>query len=309
MPAQPEVSVVVPVLDRAEHVTEAIGSVLEQTHAPSEVLVVDGGSTDGTRARVRSIEDERVRLRKQTSEGLSAARNEAIEHATGQLVAFLDADDTWRTTKLERQIAALADQPDPAGASLTGLTKREGEPRTRSGASGWVHEAVRRMQVPTYTSTLLVRREALAEVGGFDEQLACFEDWELCLRLSQRWRFAFVDEPLVAKGHDGANVSAEPGRLAEAIERLREGYELPDATLARLLTDLGRTSLEAGRAREAREPLAASLRRDPLQPVAALAWLTSRIGSQRAYEAAMSAVYRLQRMLSRARPDDVRPRG
>lgn len=299
MPVEPSLSVVVPTLDRVGQVRKAIESALAQTRPPCEVLVVDGGSTDGTREVVRSIEDERVRLRKQASEGLSAARNEGIRHTSGELVAFLDADDVWKPAKLARQVAALGREPAPAGVSLTGLAKAEGEPRTRSGASGWVHEAVRGMQLPTYTSTLLARREALVEVGGFDDALGCFEDWELCLRLSRRWRFAFVDEPLVAKGHGDGNVSAEPERLADAIDRLRACYDLPDGTVARLLTDLGRTSLEAGQPGRARAPLAASLRHDPVQPVAGLAWLAAAVGSQRIYQAAMGVVYRAERELAR----------
>ena len=180
----PAVSVVLPTYERASVLPGAIRSVFEQTHGPVELVVVDGGSTDGTEEVLEAVGDGRLRvLRRGEPAGPGAARNAGIRVADGDYVAFVDADDRWRPTKLERQLAAM--ERADAAVALTGLEKSAGEPRTRDGAEGDVHEAVRRLDVPTYTSTLVASRAALLDAGGFDEDLACFEDWELCLRLSR----------------------------------------------------------------------------------------------------------------------------
>lgn len=171
----PRVSVVLPTYERGEVVGEAVESVLSQTYADLELLVIDDGSTDGTSAVIEGFDDDRVRYHhRETRRGVSAARNAGIAAARGEIVAFVDSDDRWRAEKLQRQIARLDRGPPARGLVLTGITKPEGEPRTREGASGEIHEAVRRMNVPTYTSTLLVRAEALDRCGGFDERLDCF---------------------------------------------------------------------------------------------------------------------------------------
>jgi glycosyltransferase involved in cell wall biosynthesis len=296
-----EVSVVVPTRESAAVLAHAIDSAFAQTHPPDELIVVDGGSSDGTRELLAAIDDPRLRtvLREQP-EGVSAARNRGIAAAEGELVAFLDADDVWREDKLERQLAALARHD--AAVAYGPVTEPEGEPRTRSGASGDVREAVASMAVPTYTSTLLVRREALRAVGGFDEQLPCFEDWELCLRLARERRFAFVDEPVVEKGTSGDNISADPDRLARAARRLTTRYELPAQTRGRLWADVGRTHVEAGRVAEAHPFLERSLAADRRQPKTWLALAATRAGSRRAYEAAMRASYALERGWARLQP-------
>lgn len=297
--SSPTVSVVLPTYDRASVVGDAIRSVLAQTYGDLELLVVDGGSTDATPAVVRSFDDDRLRYRRRESrEGVGAARNAGIAAARGDLVAFVDSDDRWRPEKLERQVASLAAAPDTCGLVLAGITKPAGEPRTREGASGDVHEAVRRMAVPTYTSTLLVTREALDRCGGFDERLDCFEDWELCLRLTREYTARFVADPLVVKGSGDDNVSADPDRLLSAYRLLDREYDLPDETRARLLADVGVTACEAGRLREGRRHLTRALRLDPARPTAVAALAGALTGSEATFDALMERVYDARRLLA-----------
>ena len=104
----PAVSVVVPCFNAAPFLRESVGSALAQTRPPLEVIVVDDGSTDDS-AAVASAMGASVRVIRQDNRGESAARNRAIDAARGDWIAFLDADDVWRPTKLERQVAAAAD--------------------------------------------------------------------------------------------------------------------------------------------------------------------------------------------------------
>ena len=291
-----KVSVVLPTAGRGSVVGDAIESVLEQSHESLELLVVDGGPADRTRSVVDSISDPRLRYHRHAEDaGPSTARNAGVRESDGEFVAFIDSDDRWRADKLERQVAAVREAGPDCAVAYTGVEKDFDEPRTRSGASGDVEAAVRRMEVPTYTSTLLVRRRAFEDCGGFDESLPCFEDWELCLRLASEHEFRFLDGSLVEKGTTGDNLSAEPDRLSESVKRLRQQYDLPTETLAHLYADVGITYCETGQFREGRTNLRRALRRQPGRPKAVAALVLSLSGSQTTFDSAMSRVYEFER--------------
>ncbi|MFC7157372.1 glycosyltransferase family 2 protein [Halomarina halobia] len=297
-------SVVLPTYNRAAVIGRAVDSVFGQTHDPLELIVVDGGSTDHTDAVLRAVGDDRLRVvRRPSPAGPSVARNVGIRAAEGRLVAFIDADDRWRPEKLRRQVVAL--DREGASVSLTRVEKSSGEPRTRSGQSGDVREAIRHLALPTYTSTLLARRSALVAVDGFDESIGCFEDWELCLRLARERTFAFVDEPLVVKGTDGGNISAEPDRLARAFERIDRRHDLTADARARFLADVGITHCEARRVGDGLPYLFRSLRLDPARPKVALALalaLTGALtGSATPFVTGMNGIYGLERAVERWR--------
>lgn len=299
--SSPTVSVVLPTYNRASVVGEAIESVLNQTYNDLELLVIDGNSTDRTPSIVRGFDDDRLRYRRRKArEGVSTARNVGIAAAEGDLVAFIDSDDRWREEKLERQVVSLEAAPRSCGLVIAGIAKPRGEPRTREGASGDIHEAVRCMDIPTYTSTLLLTRDVLACCGGFDERLACFEDWELCLRVTRKYTAQYVPAPLVIKGTSGDNISADPDRLVSAYRLLRREYDLPAGTRAQMLADAGVTSCEAGRLREGRQYLLGALQLDPNRPTAAAALAAALTGSSATFDAIMARVYDIKRWLGEA---------
>jgi len=292
------VSVVLPTYHRASVLGDAVESVLGQSYADLELLVVDDGDDEATPKVVSSFGDDRLRyVRREEGSGVSAARNEGVRRTDGDLVAFIDSDDRWHPDKLQRQVEALRAGGPDFGVAYTPVTKSKGEPRTRDGASGDVTEEVRRLDVPTYTSTLLVRREAFKSVGGFDARLGCFEDWDLCLRLARDWRFAYVDAPLVRKGVGDDNASADPDRLADALDRIFAVHDLPDEAQAQLLADAGTTYCEAGELAEGRLYLRRALELD-FRPNAAAALAFSLSRSPRVFDAGMGAVYGVEQRLA-----------
>lgn len=107
-----KVSVIIPSYNCAAFIKEALNSVINQSILPHEIIVVDDGSTDDTEESVRSIETSLVRYVRQANAGVSAARNLGLEIATGDFITFLDADDRWLPTMLERQLATLLVNPD-----------------------------------------------------------------------------------------------------------------------------------------------------------------------------------------------------
>jgi glycosyltransferase involved in cell wall biosynthesis len=213
--AIPSVSVVIPTYNRASVVTRAVRSVLAQTHRNFEILVVDDGSTDETAAVVSALRDDRIRyLPSSRQSGASAARNRGIDAARGDVVAFVDSDDEWLPEKLELQLARLRDT-DPRTALVycrlqrhDDLTDRPIPDRSRQQPihEGDVYWRLLTGWHPATPSLVIIRRDALRDVGGFDTALYTGEDYDLWLRLGRagHW-FAVVDEALVVK-HERAGL-------------------------------------------------------------------------------------------------------
>jgi len=212
----PFVSVVVATYNQAHWLGETIESVRAQTFADWELVVVDDGSMDDTAEVVaRFARDHRIRCLTGAHAERAAARNSGIAVSTGELVAFLDADDTWHPEKLARQVAALVAAPE-AGAcyALARFVDGAGRPlpvrKPPRALSGLVFPQLVRGNFVILAS-MMVRRRCLEAVGVFDTTLPVFgcEDWDLWLRLARRYAVVAVDEELVRyRVHDG-NTRAE----------------------------------------------------------------------------------------------------
>jgi len=169
------VSVVIPVYNGVRHLGDALASVLAQTRPAQEVIVVDDGSTDGSAVLLRD-RFPTVRCLRQDNAGAGAARNRGVAAATGDFLAFLDADDLWEPDKLQRQLAAFAADP---GLEMVLCRVRQfhcpeltGEERRR--------RAIPREVMPGYLpGAMLVRRPAFLRVGPFNPELRIgeFVDW------------------------------------------------------------------------------------------------------------------------------------
>ena len=202
----PLVSVVIPTWNRAALVAEAAASVLAQSWRDLELLVVDDGSTDGTADRLARIGDPRLRVIRQGNGGVARARNRGVAEARGDWIAFLDSDDLWRPEKLARQMAMMLPLPPRVGFCHTGI-EIAGPVETvahQAGPSGRIFDAaLLDNPVRAPTSSGLVRREALAAIGGFDPSLPAIEDWDWLQRLARLYDVAAVPDPLVVYRDDG----------------------------------------------------------------------------------------------------------
>ena len=216
--ARPVVSVVIPTYNRAHLVGRAIQSVLRQTYSDFELIVVDDGSTDNTVEVVEAYQDPRIRLiRLARNYGVSRARNEGIQAARGEWVAFLDNDDEWLPRKLELQMARFRETDDPRITVVYGRGyRRYGEsaelklPPPRVFFEGDVFDHLLGSWSPG-ASGFVVRRSSLLGVGGFDEELAGSEDWDLWLRLAKAGHhFAAVRELVGVKYEHAGQLSTDP---------------------------------------------------------------------------------------------------
>jgi GT2 family glycosyltransferase len=284
MPPAPPVSVVIPAYNRSGSIAAAIASVLRQSFADFELVVVDDGSTDGTAAAVASISDPRLRLVAHASNrGAAAARNTGLEEARGAWIAYQDSDDEWLPRKLEKQMARLA-EPDagwiaaycglltvrPRGDTTADRLRLSYTPEPHLAAvEGDLLPGLMRTSLVS-TQTLVVRRDRLRAIGGFDESLPALEDWECMLRLAPLGRVALVDEPLVVQRFSANSITMDPRRRAEAraliVAKHRALLAREPALLAehyQIVAGAWRALGELGRARAALAEARALRPRDP----------------------------------------------
>ncbi len=187
-------SVVVPAHDAEETVAAAIRSALGQTHPPDEVVVVDDGSTDATSTVVRRLGGA-VRLVVQPQGGPSSARNAGVAAASGEWLAFLDADDEWHPEKLEHQLRLAKDDVVLVATDWArdAVVAPVPQPLPTSVLTTSQILLLNRFQ----TSTVLLRRDAFVAAGGFDPSLDGVEDWDMWLRASRQGRVVKLDWPFV----------------------------------------------------------------------------------------------------------------
>jgi glycosyltransferase involved in cell wall biosynthesis len=201
------VSVVIPTFNRSKVVHEAIDSVLTQTYNNIELIIVDDGSTDDTLSQLHRYGD-RITVVSQKNGGPAAARNLGILKCNGDLIAFLDSDDVWHTTKIERQISLLSRLDKSVPCCITNIEMRWNDRRITSFDNSWLHteldegiwlnvSEVLATRFVLFNQAVMIRRTALEKCGHFDESLRILEDGDLALRLSSEGPWAFIREPLV----------------------------------------------------------------------------------------------------------------
>jgi glycosyltransferase involved in cell wall biosynthesis len=224
-----------------------------------EVIVVDDGSTDGTRERLAPLLDRIVYLY-QPNQGVSAARNAGIRAAKGEFIAFLDSDDVWHARKLELQLRYLREHP---GTSLVGSLWFAEVPRQWPRLSDLVPVRARNLalddvvlRTPFPTSSVVVRKRCLDEVGFFDTGLRNAEDRDLYIRVCSRFSAVKLEAVLVWRPEDGDQLSMGLGASEEATREMLHGvFQQIDALRGRPLLRrqaLSQVALEASYMYEAK---------------------------------------------------------
>lgn len=263
------VSVVIPTKDRPEMLRRAVVSVIGQTYAPVELVVVDDGSVEPAREAVDDLEagnlERFVIHRHAKNEGGAAARNTGIREARGEYVAFLDDDDRWTPHKLQKQVAALQESGENAGVSFTGNRQLDAEGNTVDvhirQTDGDVSERILYGNYVGSFSSVLICRELVETVGLLDERFPAWQDWEYLVRLAQHAEFVAVPEPLVC-------------RYVDHEERISPGYELKREVASLIFEECLRgPAVEHGVERRVRGSLQARIGR--------VAWLEGRFGEAR----------------------------
>ena len=222
-----DVSVVIPTRNRAALANRAVACALAQRDVEVEVIVVDDGSTDRTPALATSWQASGVEVVTSAAVGVSAARNLGVARSKASWVAFLDDDDLWAPTKLARQLAALRETPQARWCCTGCVWVDEGDRIIGSAAPPTrfeLEQLLARNAVPGGGSTMLVARELVVSVGGFDAELSLFEDWDVWIRLALASPGIGLSEPLVAFRIWQSTTASAGDRLATAWERVAACY-------------------------------------------------------------------------------------
>lgn len=213
----PRVSVIIPTYNRRQLLKRAVASVIDQTYANFEIIIIDDCSADGTREEVSSIADNRIRyFRNDSCRGANYSRNVGIRASRGEIICLLDDDDEWLPTKLERQLEALDNAPSSVGMVHSGFwvitdngaTVREVSYQMR----GNIHtEVLRRNLIGALTS--MVKKEHIVIAGLFDETLPSCQDWDLWIRVSKLCDAEYVPEPLAKYHLHGNQISTNIDKI------------------------------------------------------------------------------------------------
>ena len=280
----PGVSVIIPAHNAEKFLGEALDSVFAQGIDSPEVVVVDDGSTDKTADVARSY-GRGVLTLTQSRSGSGKARNTGLAATTGELVAFLDADDVWVIEKSSLQIPLLEGDPALGLVFSDMLSFDQNGPAARTyfqqrGFDGRCALSSIFLYDMISTPTVVMRRSCLADVGSFNESLAIGQDTDLWFRVALRFPFAVVPRPLVMRRFHSGNTTRDSRLLARCVVEIWGRYvdrciEREPSARRLLLRDLARKRwhhhllegcalINEGRPREARHYLRDAIRDEPL---------------------------------------------
>lgn len=199
-----KITAIIPTFNREQFILKAIKSIQNQTVQVDEIIVIDDGSTDRTKDILKNLD---ITYIFQKNKGVSAARNKGIQNAKNDWIAFLDSDDTWHETKIEKQIN-FHQQNVPILISHTNeLWKRNDkiihQKKHQNKPSGFCFlDNLSACKIGP--STLMIHKNIFNQIGIFDENLRVCEDYDLWLRISKNFEIGYLDEKLITKhaGHD-----------------------------------------------------------------------------------------------------------
>ncbi|MFK7803306.1 MAG: glycosyltransferase family 2 protein, partial [Anaerolineae bacterium] len=274
------VSVIIPTFNRADFIVASLESVLAQTYRPLEIIIVDNGSTDDTLARLEPYADKIILCHEPKSGmGGSYARNTGLDHATGDYIAFLDSDDLWRPTKIEKQVELLQKNRDCGWCytDMVAIDPHSGKKLYQYSHTRQMHEGdvLAHAFIQTFSSiiTLLIRQEVLTEVGRF-WPVPKGTDADFIIRLAGTAKTIYLPEPLVVQQVHQASVTGtingqeafEAGKNIKerAIERFPKRLTpLRNQAVSSVATAVGLKLLQSHDPQQARMILKKAIRLTP----------------------------------------------
>jgi glycosyltransferase involved in cell wall biosynthesis len=268
-----QVSVIIPTYERPELVHDAINTALKQTFDNIEIIVVDDGSADPYTDEIAAEFPESVTcIRHEQNRGLSAARNTGIENASGKYIAFLDDDDRWHRSKIERQVEAMKSNADVGMVTclVASITPDQEiiycESTTPSGDC--LDDLLTGNQVGT-PSQALIRKTCIDDIGGFDESLPTKQDWDFYIRLTQSWEIEPVEDHLCFRTIHESMSSSPRSAMRDTEYILRKHEELIrrhhcwNQARANVIRRVGRKYLTRHEYRKARQKFMHALQLSP----------------------------------------------
>jgi GT2 family glycosyltransferase len=215
----PRVSIIIPAYNAERTILETIASLQQQTFTDFELIVINDGSTDGTVARLESLEEPRLRVYSDLNGGLPVARNRGMARAKGEFLTFIDADDLWTPEKLADQVEALDNCPEAGVAySWTAFIDAQNRYLYAKTPVEFEGDVYPRLLVENFIasgSNILVRRAIAESAGQFDPTLKSAEDWDYYLRLAARCAFVRVPKYQILYRRSPQSMSANVAVMEE----------------------------------------------------------------------------------------------
>jgi glycosyltransferase involved in cell wall biosynthesis len=248
--SSPLVSIVVPTYNRGLFIAEMIESVCYQTYSNWELIIIDDGSTDNTEQIVKPYISEKIHYRRLAHVGRSYARNLGLNISKGSFIAYLDSDDLFLPTKIEKQIQWLLKNPSTAMVYTSALIIDDNGDYIPAvyyaSASGNIYEKVALFVPVTITlPSVMIRREIQDVVGGFDEKLDRFEDTDMWRRVARDYIIDAMSEPLIkVRTHQGNRIEAlDPAKLCSAVKKYVQKVKKDDGKEHRVIVAKGAARL------------------------------------------------------------------
>lgn len=307
---EPIVSIIMPTYNRAFCLNRAVESVLRQTYHDFELIIIDDGSTDDTTKVINGFSDKRiVHLRHEKNMGAAAARNLGIQMAKGDFIAFQDSDDVWHPEKLSRQMEAFKKKSSDIGVVYAGAWRIENGKKILIPYSR-IYNKEGELKQPLLVENFItlpsaiVRKECFSVAGMFDESLPCLQDWELWIRISNHYRFKYIDEPLVNAYFSNNSISYDYQNISRAwryvlIKHFKE-FEKDKKILTRWYVSMANYLCSFGDIAEGRRYLTKALIVYPLNIKIWALILLSLLG-QRVYKAMFITACERKRKLDQER--------
>lgn len=216
-------SVIIPLYNKAPYVGKALRSVLDQSYTDFEIIVVDDGSTDESAKVAEAILSNSTldyQLVRQENAGVSTARNNGVALSKGDYLCFLDADDWWAPSFLERMDWLIREYPDASiyGTNYFYVKNSRQRVCVTTGETGYINYCkvyAERLQMPLTSITVAIPRQCFVDMGGFKPSLKVGEDFDLWIRIALRDRVAFLNEPLAYYNQDANPAWRAIGHLTD----------------------------------------------------------------------------------------------
>lgn len=244
------ISVIIPTYNRAHLLKRAINSVLNQTYKDIEVIIVDDCSEDNTKEVVNSIESKKIRyIRLENNSGACKARNVGIKKSSGEYIAFLDSDDEWCPDKLEKQYNYLIMNESNIVVCNYNYEKWNKTKLAMRKSNNFITYDELLYKNYVTTGAILTKKSILEDVGFFDESMPRYQDWELALRISKKYKIGFMDEPLLTLHYQQNSITNSTSKKKKyiALEKMykenKKGYDKNHIAKAHLSWSMGMYSL------------------------------------------------------------------
>jgi glycosyltransferase involved in cell wall biosynthesis len=234
---QPRVSVIIPTYNRPALLIEAVNSVLSQSYAEYEIILVDDGSSTDTQTELKQAGIlDRVRLFRQHNAGLSAARNRGIKEARGKFITFLDDDDLYAEDKLAKQVEYFNKNPD--AAMLHSWFSKFDQAHSNLGIRktswfrGFIYpQILGQWSLLMAAPCVMVRGEVFERVGFFNESLKMAEDLDMWRRIARHYEFHIIEEPLVRIRRQSTSMSSDKRGASSGFRRMLEAAFEDDSAI------------------------------------------------------------------------------